>query len=76
MTKIDLENGAQFTEDQLQLLTLTEETKSLDGFYYICNACKSTIRAGRIPSCNEKTYKFRIASLPLEFNTPNMKPIF
>ena len=73
MSKVDFEGTGQFTNEQIKLLTLTEETKSMDGCHYICKACMSTIKAGRIPSCNEKTYKFRITPLPLKYNSPNMK---
>ena len=62
----------QFTVSQLAHLTLTNDTKSIDGEFYICKACKITIKNNKIPSCNEKKIKFRIDNLPEEYLTAEM----
>jgi hypothetical protein len=43
---------------------VNEDTKSFDGHWYICHACKRTIEKKNIPPCNEKEYKFHVPELP------------
>ena len=74
LTKVILKGPKQtFTAQQLKLLTLTDDTKSIDGQYYVCKACKDTIKKGKIPTCNESVYKFRIKKLPEKFQTKEME---
>merc|ERR1712066_289039 len=53
-----------FTSEQMKLLTINNETLSIDGKYYVCKSCKNTIQKNSIPPCNEKSYNFMIDKLP------------
>ena len=59
----------KFAESQLVHLTLTQATRSIDGEFYICNACKTAIKKNKILSCNEKKFKFLIDNLSQNFLT-------
>ena len=59
-----------FTEYQETHLILTEATRSIDGQFYICKACRNAIKKHKIPLCNEKKFKFLIGNLPQNFLTP------
>merc|ERR1712243_259304 len=61
-----------FTSKQMELLTINNETLSIDGKYYVCKSCKNTIKKNRIPPCNEKSYNFMIDKLPEKFLTEKM----
>merc|ERR1712240_392295 len=61
-----------FTSKQMELLTINNETLSIDGKYYVCKSCKNTIQKNRIPPCNEKSYNFMIDKLPEKFLTEEM----
>ena len=54
----------KFTEYQLDQLSLNNDSKSIDGNFYICKACRNALKKNRIPPCNEKKYKFLIDNLP------------
>ena len=60
----------KFTEYQLDQLSLNNDSKSIDGNFYICKACRNALKKNRIPSCNEKKYKFLIDNLPEDFLVP------
>ena len=49
--------------NQLKQLSLNNYTKSIDGNFYICKACRNALKKNIIPSCNEKKYKFLIDNL-------------
>merc|ERR1711962_1973068 len=61
-----------FTSEQMRLLTINNETLSIDGKHYVCKYCKNIIKKNKIPPCNEKIKKFMIDNLPEEFLTENM----
>merc|ERR1711867_139760 len=61
-----------FSSKQMELLTINNETLSIDGKYYVCKSCKNTIQKNRIPPCNEKSYNFMIDKLPEKFLTEEM----
>merc|ERR1712240_994478 len=61
-----------FSSKQMELLTINNETLSIDGKYYVCKSCKNTIQKNRIPPCNEKSYNFMIEKLPEKFLTEEM----
>ena len=46
----------KFNENQLEQLSLNNDTKSIDGNFYICKACTNALRKNRTPACNEKKY--------------------
>ena len=52
-----------FTQSQLAHLTLSAALRSIDGEFYICNACKIAMKNNTIPSCNEKKFNFIIENL-------------
>ena len=56
--------------NQLNLLTLNDETKSIDGEHYVCKECKKTIKKGKTLPCNEFTHKLRIQNLDAQYLTP------
>merc|ERR1712041_11946 len=56
-----------FTSEQMRLLTINNETLSIDDKHYVCKYCKRSIKRNQIPSCNEKNKKFMIDKLPEEF---------
>merc|ERR1711989_239703 len=60
-----------FTSEEMELLTMNNETRSIDGKYYVCKYCKKFIKK-KIPPCNEKSKKFMIDNLPEEFLTEEM----
>ena len=51
---------------------LTSDTRSFDGQWYICHACKRSIERGNVPSCNEKQYNFQVQDMPDDFKTEEM----
>lgn len=53
-----------FTSEQMRLLTINNETLSIDGKHYVCKYCKNSIKKNKIPPCNEKIKKFMIDKLP------------
>ena len=55
-----VEENKIFSHKQMKLLTLDDETKSIDGKHYVCKACRDQIRRKKIPPCNEVTMKFMI----------------
>ena len=59
----------KFSDEQMQLLILNDETRSIDGEHYVCMPCRKTIKEGKCPPCNESEYKFMIDKLPIEFMT-------
>merc|ERR1711962_428404 len=61
-----------FNSEQMELLTITNETLSIDGKHYVCKYCKRSIKRNQIPSCNEQNKKFMIDKLPEEFLTEKM----
>ena len=61
-----------FTTEEMELLTMNNETRSIDGNYYVCKYCKKFIKKKKIPPCNEKIKKFMIDNLPEEFLTEEM----
>merc|ERR1712180_547023 len=61
-----------FTSEEMELLTLHNETLSIDGKYYVCKYCKTIIKKKKIPPCNEKNKKFMIDNLPEQFLTEEM----
>ena len=61
-----------FNAEQMELLTINNETLSIDGKHYVCKYCKRSIKRNQIPSCNEKNKKFMIDKLPEEFLTEKM----
>merc|ERR1711962_519912 len=61
-----------FTSEQMRLLTINNETLSIDGKHYVCKYCKKIIKKNKIPPCNEKIKKFIIDKLPEEFLTEKM----
>ena len=61
-----------FTSEQMKLLTINNETLSIDGKYYVCKYCKNIIKKNKIPPCNEIIKKFMIDNLPEEFLTEKM----
>merc|ERR1712041_18664 len=61
-----------FTSEQMRLLTINNETLSIDGKHYVCKYCKNSIKKNKIPPCNEKIKKFMIDKLPEEFLTEEM----
>ena len=61
-----------FTSEQMRLLTINNETLSIDGKHYVCKYCKNSIKKNKIPPCNEKIKKFMIDKLPEEFLTEKM----
>ena len=67
-----VEENKTFSHEQMKLLTLDDETKSIDGKYYVCKACRDKIRRNQIPPCNEVTWKFMIKNLPAAYLTPQM----
>ena len=62
-----------WTDKQLKLLIINEDTRSLDGNHYVCKPCATYIKNGKIPPLNEVTYKFRIPPLPSYLQTPAME---
>ena len=66
-------NKKTFNMQQIGHLTLNEETRSLDGKFYVCKHCKDTIKKNKTPSCNEKKHNFIIPGLPEELKTPEMR---
>ena len=46
----------KFNEEHLLHLILYKDTKSIDGNFYICKACRHILMKTRTPSCNEKKY--------------------
>merc|ERR1712098_224278 len=46
-----------FTSEEMELLTMNNETRSIDGKYYVCKYCKKFIKKKKIPPCNEKKKK-------------------
>ena len=66
-------NTKTFNMQQIGHLTLNEETRSLDGKFYVCKHCKDTIKKNKTPSCNEKKHNFIIPGLPEELKTPEMR---
>ena len=66
-------NTKTFNMQQIGHLTLNEETRSLDGKFYVCKHCKDTIKKNKTPSCNEKNHNFIIPGLPEELKTPEMR---
>ena len=67
-----VEENKTFSHEQMKLLTLDDETKSIDGKHYVCKVCRDKIRRNKIPPCNEVTWKFRIKNLPPDFLTAEM----
>ena len=67
-----VEENKTFSHEQMKLLTLNDETKSIDGKYYVCKACRDQIRRKKISLCNEVTWQFMIKNLPANFLTPQM----
>merc|ERR1712089_55148 len=61
-----------FTSEQMRLLTINNETLSIDGKHYVCKYCKNIIKKKKIPPCNEKSKKFMIDNLPEQFLTEEM----
>ena len=61
-----------FTSEQMRLLTINNETLSIDGKHYVCKYCKKIIKKNNIPPCNEIIKKFMIDNLPEEFLTEKM----
>merc|ERR1711954_479226 len=61
-----------FTSEEMKLLTINNETLSIDGKYYVCKYCKNIIKKNKIPPCNEISKKFMIDNLPEEFLTEKM----
>merc|ERR1712240_615371 len=61
-----------FTSEQMRLLTINNETLSIDGKHYVCKYCKNIIKKNKIPPRNEKIKKFMIDKLPEEFLTEEM----
>merc|ERR1711867_206624 len=61
-----------FTTEEMELLTMNNETRSIDGNYYVCKYCKKFIKKKKIPPCNEKIKKFMIDNLPEQFLTEEM----
>merc|ERR1712112_748191 len=61
-----------FTSEEMKLLTINNETLSIDGKYYVCKYCKNIIKKKKIPPCNEISKKFMIDNLPEEFLTEKM----
>merc|ERR1712115_623901 len=61
-----------FTSEEMELLTMNNETLSIDGKYYVCKYCKKFIKKKKIPPCNEKIKKFMIDNLPEQFLTEAM----
>ena len=61
-----------FTSEQMRLLTINNETLSIDGKHYVCKYCKKIIKKNQIPPCNEIIKKFMIDKLPEEFLTEKM----
>merc|ERR1712121_263419 len=61
-----------FTLKQMRLLTINNETLSIDGKYYVCKSCKNTIQKNKIPPRNEISKKFMIDKLPEKFLTEKM----
>merc|ERR1711955_88456 len=61
-----------FTSKQMRLLTINNETLSIDGKYYVCKSCKNSIQKNKIPPCNEISKKFMIDKLPEKFLTEKM----
>merc|ERR1712112_735354 len=61
-----------FTSEEMKLLTMNNETLSIDGKYYVCKYCKTIIKKNKIPPCNEISKKFMIDNLPEEFLTEEM----
>merc|ERR1712112_159628 len=61
-----------FTSEEMKLLTMNNETLSIDGKYYVCKYCKTIIKKKKIPPCNEKIKKFMIDNLPEQFLTEEM----
>merc|ERR1711890_184730 len=58
-----------FTSEEMKLLTMNNETLSIDGNYYVCKYCKTIIKKNKIPPCNEISKKFMIDNLPEQFLT-------
>merc|ERR1711873_369316 len=52
-----------FTSEQMKLLTINNETLSIDGKYYVCKSYKNSIQKNKIPPCNEISKKFMIDKL-------------
>merc|ERR1712243_472522 len=61
-----------FTSEQMRLLTINNETLSIDGKHYVCKYCKNIIKKNKIPPCNEISKKFMIDKLPEKFLTEKM----
>ena len=61
-----------FTSEEMKLLTINNETLSIDGKYYVCKYCKNIIKKNKIPPCNEISKKFMIDNLPEQFLTEEM----
>merc|ERR1712243_407533 len=61
-----------FTSEEMKLLTINNETLSIDGKYYVCKYCKNIIQKNKIPPCNEISKKFMIDNLPEQFLTEKM----
>merc|ERR1712126_605161 len=61
-----------FTSEEMRLLTINNETLSIDGKHYVCKYCKNIIKKNKIPPCNEIIKKFMIDNLPEEFLTEKM----
>ena len=61
-----------FTSEEMKLLTMNNETLSIDGKYYVCKYCKTIIKKNKIPPCNEISKKFMIDNLPEQFLTEEM----
>merc|ERR1712240_20720 len=64
-----------FTLKQMRLLTINNETLSIDGKYYVCKSCKNSIQKNNIPPCNEISKNFMIDKLPENFLTEKMSLI-
>merc|ERR1712180_504706 len=61
-----------FTSEEMQPLTMNNETLSIDGKCYVCKYCKTIIKKKKIPPCNEISKKFMIDNLPEQFLTEEM----
>ena len=54
-----LNKTTTFTEEQEEkYLLLTDESRSPDGFHYVCDACKTKIKRGQYPRTSEKIQQF------------------
>merc|ERR1712115_185476 len=61
-----------FTSDSFSLLTINNETLSIDGKHYVCKYCKNSIKKTRFHHVMKKIKKFMIDKLPEEFLTEEM----